>query len=459
MSSNQARNTSWLSEIDKAERRRVSAPVGHLVPYDLNLVSSASHARPVVAAASTANRPFAPVASNAYATGPASEASLAHQLGPTLARFNLGPDTEDDLATSNAERPSSNASNVGPKVNSRLQPILEPTARSDTQISDYEQMVSENSLYIVVSMKAYRSDVYVRVPGIQFCHPFRPGNTLVVDGDRGYDLGVVQFLTYNRGSAEKYAEELNRRHMQDLLKYSRNYRLIENPPGIHVGGDRFEGNHRACRHAKDEEVNWLRDKEHLEMKLTRAVQKTANEMGIPMEVLDVDIQADLSKVIVYYFSDVYVHFTELNSALNKRSGGRIWMCNVVTNASPSGTGTHATPQDLRRPRPMQTQPPQAIATPPPQYPPLSTTMAQMQLGPPSPHHRGQGYPAHRSTYPPPPSTQQQVFGSPLSTGTSSTGGVPLQGYGETKFPSKSRATPRPLPPGVPPLSPSPERRR
>ena len=152
-------------------------------------------------------------------------------------------------------------------------------------------MCERRTLYLVMSMKAYRSDVWCKEPEIMFAHPFKAGHTLVVEGDRGWDIGVVQMITYDRAAADSYSDVLNRRHMQDLLKYSRNYDLVRNPPKIHVGGDKFEGRHHIIRHAEDMETRWLRDKEHLEARMTRAVQKMANSMSIPMEVLDVDMQA------------------------------------------------------------------------------------------------------------------------------------------------------------------------
>ena len=173
-------------------------------------------------------------------------------------------------------------------------------------------------LYIV-SFKCKRADIFY-IPentGLQV----KAGDTVIVEGDRGQDLGTVEHVNVTMEQAKKLKEEHTRQHFRCLMMFSRLYphmaalagneELFDETlasqinaagssahPGPTSGHSRdvglpFESEPRPKmikRVAKPDEVHLLREKEGNEAKAKRVCQNKVSEHGLRMEILDAEFQ-------------------------------------------------------------------------------------------------------------------------------------------------------------------------
>jgi PSP1 C-terminal conserved region len=160
-------------------------------------------------------------------------------------------------------------------------------------------------LYIV-SFKCKRADIFY-IPdntGLSV----KAGDTVIVEGDRGQDLGTVEHANVTMDQAKKYKEEYTKQHFKCLMMFSRFYphvaalanndelfnetigRHAANPGGV---GGVFEPEPRPKmikRVAKPDEVHLLREKEGNEAKAKRMCQNKVSEHNLRMEILDAEFQ-------------------------------------------------------------------------------------------------------------------------------------------------------------------------
>ncbi|KAL3454509.1 hypothetical protein BJX65DRAFT_291968 [Aspergillus insuetus] len=240
-----------------------------------------------------------------------------------------------------------------------------------------------NQLLYIVTFKCHRADVFFiqKDTGLQV----KPGDLVIVEADRGTDLGTIQHanvtLQKARELKQKYAEE----HYKWLMMFSRQGQTgaanaVGSPGGMPgsmnnrsaIGGMGPHGSHGVQepsgeikpklikRLAQNHEILTLRDKEGNEAKAKRVCQQKVVEHRLNMEILDAEFQMDWKKLTFYYFADSYINFNSLVTDLFKIYKTRIWMSaiNPASFVTPPTAGLSSPnplgyAQDTQNDRPHQ----------------------------------------------------------------------------------------------------------
>ena len=161
------------------------------------------------------------------------------------------------------------------------------------------------SLYLV-TFKCCRSDVFYIPDGTGL--KVSPGDLVIVEADRGTDLGTVAHANVSWTRAQELKEEYAADHYKWLMLFSRQGRdgnpnaVNPNGGGSAVGGMGPPGQHGAQeastdikpkmikRLAQNHEIQTLRDKEGNEAKAKRVCQQKVAEHRLNMEILDAEFQ-------------------------------------------------------------------------------------------------------------------------------------------------------------------------
>ncbi|OAG40089.1 hypothetical protein AYO21_05770 [Fonsecaea monophora] len=198
----------------------------------------------------------------------------------------------------------------------------------------------------IVNFKCCRSDVFYIQEGTGL--HVNVGDLVIVEADRGTDLGTVQHTNVTWEDARRYKEYYAEEHYKWLMMFSLQSRNggpnVVNPngiPGRHgsaVGGMGPQGHHgphdsagpdlkpkMIKRLAQNHEIQALKDKEGNEAKAKRVCQQKVLEHRLNMEILDAEFQMDSKKLTFYYFADNYINFNHLVTDLFKIYKTRIWM--------------------------------------------------------------------------------------------------------------------------------------
>ncbi|KAH7155307.1 hypothetical protein B0J13DRAFT_618766 [Dactylonectria estremocensis] len=258
-----------------------------------------------------------------------------------------------------------------------------------------------NQLLHIVLFKCARADVFYIQEGTGLT--VKPGDLVIVEADRGTDLGTVAKDNVDWQSAKDLKEHYAEEQYKWLMMYSQGAAaaqegagagLLASSTGLQgsaVGGMGPQNQHHMQepnagelrpklikRLAQSHEVHSLRDKEGQEAKAKRVCMQKVKEHGLNMEILDAEFQMDWKKLTFYYFADSYINFNSLVTDLFKIYKTRIWMSaiNPASFASPtlgiqapSGIGpgavgvTRASGGNDRR----QNQQPQEQHQPPPAF--------------------------------------------------------------------------------------------
>jgi len=235
----------------------------------------------------------------------------------------------------------------------------QPVTTSPTRINPYEPVQTKPAkrLYLV-AFKCSRAEIYYihENTGLEL----NPGDMVMVDGDRGQDLGTVTYGPLTMKKAKELKDAAHVDHMRWLLMFSRwAQAMIEANGGssaelfqwINVKASSVRGTaaHDVLtdvkpkaikRLAQAHEIGKLKDKEGGEAKAKRFAQAKVIEHGLNMEILDAEFQLDYKKLTFYYFAESYINFNELVTDLFKNFKTRIWMSavNPYSMVHPSGTG-------------------------------------------------------------------------------------------------------------------------
>jgi len=164
----------------------------------------------------------------------------------------------------------------------------------------------------VVAFKCSRADAYFIYDNTGL--EVRPGDLVIVEGDRGCDLGQVTHADVSLEDAKKHKNEANQEHLRWLVMFSQ-YSLAggsgDNPmlgalaraggfpnsynraqlSGMGVQQDQEFKPKMIKRLAQQHEIHSLRDKEGQEAKAKRQGANKAQEHGFQMEILDAELQA------------------------------------------------------------------------------------------------------------------------------------------------------------------------
>ena len=158
----------------------------------------------------------------------------------------------------------------------------------------------------VVSFKCARAEIYYIPAGTGL--EVKKGDMVIVDGDRGMDLGTVCHSNVTVQQAKSLKEEYSEMHFRWLMLFSRTGQNgnITNEPDfgpmsaspVTAGSRSTPGHHGEVdlrpkmikRHAQPHEIHLLKDKEGSEAKAKRVCAGKVDEHGLNMEILDAEFQ-------------------------------------------------------------------------------------------------------------------------------------------------------------------------
>jgi len=217
-----------------------------------------------------------------------------------------------------------------------------------------------NQLLYIVLFKCSRADVFYVQEGTGLS--VKPGDLVIVEADRGTDLGTVAKDNVDWATAKELKEHYAEEHYKWLMMYSQGAAGTSDgtgaglmaasnglqgsavggmgPPSQHGMQEPNPGEIKPKiikRLAQNHEIQALRDKEGNEAKAKRVCMQKVKEHGLHMEILDAEFQMDWKKLTFYYFADAYINFNSLVTDLFKVYKTRIWMSaiNPASFASPS----------------------------------------------------------------------------------------------------------------------------
>jgi len=240
-----------------------------------------------------------------------------------------------------------------------------------------------NRQYHVVTFKCSRADIYYTWDNTGL--EIRVGDLVIVEGDRGHDLGQVTHPNVNPDEARRLKAAALDEHFRWLVMFSgyslagsnddsmlgalakaKGYPTVKRENLTSMGGQQDQDTKPKMikRLAQQYEIEALRDKEGAEAKAKRLGANKAVEHRLPMEILDAEFQADYQKLTYYYYAEHYVNFNPLVVDIFKQYKIRIWMSAVnpasVVNPNghqlPSAVGPGAIPQTHHSRAPPQVGP-------------------------------------------------------------------------------------------------------
>lgn len=168
------------------------------------------------------------------------------------------------------------------------------------------------SLHMVL-FKCARADVFYIQEGTGLT--VKPGDLVIVEADRGTDLGTVAKCDVDWQTAKELKEHYAEEHYKWLMMYSQNAAAAQEgtgaglmaasnglqgsavggmgPPSQHHMQEPSSGELKPKlikRLAQPHEVHALRDKEGNEAKAKRVCMQKVKEHGLNMEILDAEFQ-------------------------------------------------------------------------------------------------------------------------------------------------------------------------
>ncbi|KXS16749.1 PSP1-domain-containing protein, partial [Gonapodya prolifera JEL478] len=166
----------------------------------------------------------------------------------------------------------------------------------------------------VVEFKAGRKDFFY-CPELGLV--IHRGDFVIVEADRGKDLGKVIHDSIANPAQMQYYQQLYAESMLD-----------QNPGrGAEIQPKRI------FRLAHQSELAMLPSKIHDEELALATCQQRVKAKRLPMEVVDAEYQWDRRKLTYYFVSDRRIDFRELVRELFKIYKTRIWLCACVSNAA------------------------------------------------------------------------------------------------------------------------------
>jgi hypothetical protein len=206
-------------------------------------------------------------------------------------------------------------------------------------------------LYIV-TFKCSRSGIFYIHEGTGL--DVKEGDLVIVEADRGQDLGTVTHAKIDWPRAKEALEKTGEDHYKWLMMFSRHNLALtdsetrglmasngtdhgstqrdrpleEYPPGMGGPPDLPQEPTKPKmikRLAQAHEIANLREKEGNEAKAKRIAQQKAAEHNLKMEILDAEFQLDWKKLTFYFYSTEYINFNLLVGDLFKIYKTRIWL--------------------------------------------------------------------------------------------------------------------------------------
>lgn len=180
-------------------------------------------------------------------------------------------------------------------------------------------------LYLV-RFKGERTEVYT-APGTAI---YYPGDAVMVDADRGRDLGVVfaSNVTRHEAAALKLKQQRDR---QQLLLHSGN--APAQPAGNVYTPKQILG------HASPTEYADMAAKAADEKAAVALCNQKAADRNLDLSIVDAEYQWDRRKLTFFYTASARVDFRELVRELFRVYKTRIWMCATSSPGASSNSGS------------------------------------------------------------------------------------------------------------------------
>ncbi|KAI7274349.1 hypothetical protein KC335_g2544 [Hortaea werneckii] len=209
----------------------------------------------------------------------------------------------------------------------------------------------------VVSFKCSRVDIFYLLDNTGL--EIQEGDIVIVEADRGQDLGTVQHANVTPDQARLYKRKYAEEQYKWLMMFSRNTEPSNVNPNAQLYGENHARGWTANappsmmgmpkenynnlrpkaikRLANSHEIRMLSEKEGNEAKAKRACQQKVAHLQLQMEILDAEWQWDFQKLIFYYYADHYINFKDLITELYRIYKTRIWLSAV----NPASFSQHA----------------------------------------------------------------------------------------------------------------------
>lgn len=168
-----------------------------------------------------------------------------------------------------------------------------------------ESDLLSNVLFYVIEFKGGRSDIFYSSIG------YKQGDLVMVEADRGRDLGKISVENIHRVQVETFY---------------RNNRNMEEEPLDNKKQEIFIK--RIFRQARPDEITLLLAKGQDESKALVVCQSKIKQKKLCMQVVDAEYQWDRRKLTFYFVAEKRVDFRELVRELFKLYKTRIWMCTI-----------------------------------------------------------------------------------------------------------------------------------
>lgn len=196
------------------------------------------------------------------------------------------------------------------------------------QLRNFQFSSYKGQLYLV-EFKSGRTEVmYVQeVNGGQAEFAISIGNYIIVEADRGEDLGkVVGEISIDRLKA------IMNSNPNDCSENGNSSTLQLTQSEIYAGlGQKEIIPKRIHRLARPADVRLLQSKAQEEAIAMLRCQSKVRQKKLPMEVVDAEYQWDRNKLTFYFIADRRIDFRELVRDLFRIYKTRIWMCAVEKN--------------------------------------------------------------------------------------------------------------------------------
>jgi hypothetical protein len=153
--------------------------------------------------------------------------------------------------------------------------------------------------HYVVSFKCNRSEIFFIPTGSGL--KVRVGDSVMVEADRGHDLGMVVYANLTMAEAKMRKEEKAYEHHYWLCKFSPRAKVLsanaqkaatsKSGTPLFIPGEQHGGRAKLIRGlARPHEIQLLTEKEGNEERAKRICIKKVEEHGLPMEILDAEFQ-------------------------------------------------------------------------------------------------------------------------------------------------------------------------
>jgi hypothetical protein len=198
------------------------------------------------------------------------------------------------------------------------------------------QMLARDTKLYIVEFKQGRTDLYFRQsqPGtstVQDADEIRKGDLVIVEADRGKDLGSV---INDSITVEQVQTFLHQQAELAQLSAAGN-----RPDGVHPAAatltrlTRSVNPKRLFAKAGPADTNLLHAKTQDEERALTLCSTKVNQRGLPMAVVAAEMQWDRRKLTFYYTATQRVDFRDLVKELFRLYKTRIWMCHLSHPAS------------------------------------------------------------------------------------------------------------------------------